>query len=182
MDRNKKETYRKIAACLFDRMFEFIKADTHCNIDSKLLLELSEMDVRGRSFVEQHATHFISLHVDTQSLSSVLEKWHLTRRDIEQEDQFLLLQAPQTLMQELFHMNSTTFSWRRRLLGLKGEGRHRPFDCDQMIEKEIWSLWHKYRDLIERDRYLKVNALSNHSISIIASSVRRYNEASINRK
>jgi Protein of unknown function (DUF2857) len=182
MDKHNTDIYRKIASCLFDKMYDFVKIDSNCKIDAKLLLELSEMDIRGRNFIESNAIHYLSFHIDTESLSNVLKKWHSTRKNIELEDQFLLLQAPQKLMRELFGMHATTFSWRRRLLGLQGEGRHRPFDCNQTIEMEIWSLWHKYNNLTERDRYLKVADLTNYSISVITAAVRRFNEASIDRK
>jgi len=127
MSRQESHIYAKFAVCIFEHLSDSIEKEFKlCDMDHTMVLQLSEFDARGLSFLQQHAIEFLSLTIDSSALEKVLKKWWVKREEYELEDQFLLQHASQAMMRELFGMHSNTFSWRRKLLGMEGEGRHRP--------------------------------------------------------
>ena len=172
------DLYNNVAASLFNAAQQYIDKQRKLGeLDRVTILQIAELNSYGQRYIKMHAPEFISVTFDATKLSKRLKLWEIRQEEFDLENQFLLLQAPQKLMRQLFGMHTSTFTWRRTLLGLYNEGRHRPFECNAETELVIWKLWHSHQHLDGRTRYLTLYDITDYPISIIATAVKRYYEA-----
>lgn len=146
------------------------------SIDNDLLYKLRKLDAYGQKLIASKASKFLSLNIDNHELQKQINNLDNQIHERELEDKYLTLQAPCKLMRELFGMHTTEFCSRRKILGLAGQGQHRPLYCNQETELAIWHYWKKTEGLDGRERYLLIAQETEQPINVIWAAAKRYNE------
>jgi len=143
-------------------------------IKNELFERLKHLRPNEHVYLLEHASRFLTISFDASSIEQLLNEAQEKNRERELEDQFLYSQATNTMMRELFGMHTTEFCARRRVLGLAGQGQHRPQYCDEETEILIWRQWKKYESLEERQRYLSVAEAACQPLNIVWPAIKRH--------
>lgn len=141
--------------------------------DPAVILKLLNISLEQRESLIKCARRFVTIDIDMAALDQQLNQLCQYGNNDDQENEFLLLEAPLAMMRELFGMHASEFSMRRRALGLGGENRGRP-RIDEQGEAVIWDVWHELKDLDIRERYLKTAGRTGKRLLAVWTAVKRY--------
>lgn len=143
-------------------------------LSDSLIEKLSRLTLKDQHYIACRAANFLSIHIDEQVLTRLLCDVKRTDEEQELEDQYIHSYATNTMMRELFGMHTTEFCARCKVLGLAGQGQHRPQYCDEATELLIWKFWKKFEHLDERTRYLKVAEVTGQPLNIVWPAIKRH--------
>lgn len=162
-----------IATTIFNEFHHTVRNYHDIGIDDALATTLSKLTFAEVRTIASRANRFLTIHIDAESLEQLISHAANDRADSELQDRFLYNYATSAMMREFFGMHTTEFCNRRKILGLAGQGQHRPQYCNEETEIAIWTHFQANNDIEIRERYLKVSELTGQPLNIVYPAIKR---------
>ena len=144
------------------------------HLPDELISVISKFNLTQQRSLIRNARKFLSVKLNTSALEHQIAELENSREERELEDTYLLQGAPLVLMRRLFGMHASEFSRRRHALKIQGAGSGRPPQCDESTEHKVWSLWTRFQDIEERERFMKIAEEIGLDLHLIWSALREH--------
>lgn len=142
-------------------------------IEQDLASKIEEFSLSDIHAIASRAENFLSISINKSVLDQCLKDNERHRDEAELHDEMLARHATFRMMKDLFGMSTSEFCARRKRLGMKGEGQHRPHYCEVEDSLDIYEAWLLYAELDIPQRYLKVSDTTGFSLKVIRQSVEK---------
>jgi hypothetical protein len=143
-------------------------------LPDNLITLMSKLNLTEQKALVQSAQYYVAININPSALERQIKELEDKREERELEDTYLLQGAPLKLMRRLFGMHASEFSRRRNVLNIRGEGSGRPPLCGEEPEHLAWKLWQHYKELNERERFLKIADETTLDLHLIWSALRNH--------